>query len=589
MSTKTALSDFLEELDTQLVFQSENSEELLPSKSREFTKFMLDLLQEAAESEDATPCEFKQHRMKLDAFSLPDKEDYLDLFVTLYLDSLEPKNVPPEQIRTAFRQVTTFFEECLTEYYRRVSETTPIHKVAKDIYEARHRLTRVRFFCLTNGLSTAEKTEEQIGTRTYTYFLWDLQRTLRSVMSEHRQEPIEVDFLSEFGMTLPCIPITDTGPDYDVCLTVMPGELLYKLYKEYGARLLERNVRSYLQARGKVNKGIHQTIRDCPERFLAYNNGLSVTADSIQYAENSDKPGSEWRIRKVTNLQIVNGGQTTASIYHAYRKEPEKVARISIPVKLSIVQPHLLDEIVPLISRYSNSQNKVSDADFYANDVFHVSVQKLSEQLWTRGTGGTSKQSKWYYERARGSYLQEKARRKTEFEKEYPKEQVIDKTELAKYLMACDGFPYIVSLGSEKCFREFTKRLLSEPRTVDELFFKELVAKAILFRKATLLVKAQKYGGYENHIVAYTVASLCQLANASNKRLDFQKIWREQSTSTVLNETIIAVSQPIQSATSEVESGKNVYEWFKKASTWDTIKTKKFVVDPKFYLELALT
>ncbi len=571
----SALASFLEDLEAQIQFRTESSEDVLPSPNREFTKFMLQILEEAGEIEDAFPCEFKQHRMKVDGCSLPEKEDYLDLFVTIYSVSSEPKSVPADQIRTAFRQATTFFEECEKEYYKRISETMPAHKVAKDIYEARHRLTRVRFFCLTNGISSSEKTEEIKGSRTYSYYLWDLQRTHRSLMSDKRQEPIEIDFLNEFGTTLPCIPITDTGPDYDVCLTVMPGDVLYKLYREYGARLLERNVRSYLQARGKVNKGIHQTIKDCPERFLAYNNGLSATADSVQYAENSDKPGAEWRIKKVTNFQIVNGGQTTASIYYAYRKEPEKIAKISVPVKLSIVQPHLLDEIVPLISRFSNSQNKVSDADFYANDSFHVAVQKLSEQIWTRGTGNSSRQSKWYYERARGSYLQEKARRKTEFEKEYPKEQVFDKTELAKYLMACEGFPYVVSLGSEKCFREFTRRLISEPRTVSESFFKTAVAKAILFRSATKLIKEQKYGGYENHLVAYSVALLCELSSRSGRQIDFQAVWKDQQISSAVSENLVVLSKIIQSATSEVEAGKNVYEWFKKGSTWETVRQKK--------------
>lgn len=586
MSTRSAVASFFDDLESQIQFRVESSEDVLPSKSREFTKFMLEALDEASEIEDASTCEFKQHRMKLDAFSMPEKEDYIDLFVTLYLETEEPKTVPPEQIRTAFRQVTTFFEECEKEYYKRVSETMPVHKLAKDIYEARHRLTRIRFFCLTNGLSSTEKSEEQRGNRTFSYYLWDLQRTQRSIMSEQRQEPIEVDFLSEFGTTLPCIPITDTGPDYDVCLTVIPGDVLYKLYKEYGARLLERNVRSYLQARGKVNKGIHQTIRDCPERFLAYNNGLSVTADSVQYAETSDKPGSEWRIRKITNLQIVNGGQTTASIYHAYKKEPEKVARLSVPVKLSIVQAHLLDEIVPLISRYSNSQNKVSDADFYANDTFHVAVQKLSEQIWTRGTGVNNKQSKWYYERARGSYLQEKSRRKAEFEKEFPKEQVFDKTELAKYLLACEGLPFVVSLGSEKCFREFTRRMVENPRTVDEPFFRGVVGKAIFFRRATKLVKEQKFGGYENHIVAYAVALLCEHARLMNKQIDFQSIWRNQSISDALSDAVVDLAKIVQAATSDVESGKNVYEWFKRAATWEFIKSKPVSISTQLKQEL---
>lgn len=583
--TKTPVVSFLEDLESQLQFRVENSEEILTSRAREFTRFMLDVLTEAGEVDGPTTCEFKLHRTKIDAYDLPEKDDYLDLFVTIYAESDAPKTIPPEQVRTAFRQATTFFEECEKEYFKRIAETNPVHKVAKDIFEARHRLTRIRFFCLTNGISSAEKSEETKGNRTYTYYLWDLQRTQRSVMSDHRQEPIEVDFLSEFGTTLPCIPITDTGPDYSVCLTVLPGELLYKLYKEYGSRLLERNVRSYLQARGKVNKGINQTIKDCPERFLAYNNGLSVTADSIEYSEKIS--GSEWRIRKVTNLQIVNGGQTTAAIYHAYKKFPEQIAKISVPVKLSIVQPDLLDSIVPLISRYSNSQNKVSDADFYANDTFHVAVQKLAEQIWTPGSGVSTKQSKWYYERARGSYLQEKNRRKAEFEKEYPKNQVFDKTELAKYLMVSEGYPFVVSLGSEKCFREFTKRLIDEPRTVDERFFKDLIAIAIVFRSATRLVKQQKYGGYENHLVAYSVALIFDYCRVHRKQLDLQRIWREHKLTPALEEAIIAVSKIVQAATGEVEQGKNVYEWFKKSTTWEMIRKKDIQLSQSFLGELT--
>lgn len=569
MTTASHLNVFSQELENQLSFRLESSEDGLTSRSKEFTRFMVEILSEAGEVEEAQLCEFKLHRTKFDAYSLIEKEDFIDLFISIYNETSEPKPIPPEQIRTAFRQVTTFFEECLQEYHKRIAPTNPVHKIAQDIFEARHRVSRVRFFCLTNGISSTEKSEETKDGRTYTYYLWDLQRTQRSLMSEQRQEPIEVDFLSEFGTTLPCIPITETGPDYSVCLTVMPGDVLYKLYKEYGARLLERNVRSYLQARGKVNKGINQTIKDCPERFLAYNNGLSATADSIEYSENT--AGSEWRIRKVTNLQIVNGGQTTAAIYHAYKKMPEKIAKISVPVKLSIVVPELLDSIVPLISRYSNSQNKVSDADFYANDTFHVAVQKLATQVWTQAAG---KQSKWYYERARGSYLQEKTRRKSEFEKEYPKEQVFDKTELAKYLMAYEGSPHVVSLGSEKCFREFTKRLIDEPRDVNEKFFKELVALAILFRSATKLVKQQKFGGYENHIVAYSIAFLSEFARNKNRTLDLQRIWRDQKISPALEEAIVETSKVIQGATTEVEQGKNVYEWFKKASTWDLLKLK---------------
>ena len=49
--------------------------------------------------------------------------------------------------------------------------------------------------------------------------------------------------------------------------------------------------------------------------FLAFNNGISATADFIEL----DKSGGF--IKSVKNLQIVNGGQTTASIYHTWKND----------------------------------------------------------------------------------------------------------------------------------------------------------------------------------------------------------------------------------------------------------------------------
>src|SRR5690606_7208558 len=141
-------------------------------------------------------------------------------------------------------------------------------------------------------------------------------------------------------------------------------------------------------------------------RFFAYNNGITATADYIDFEEAPDG----LKIRKVRNLQIVNGGQTTASLFHTAKKDKADLSGIFVQAKLSVIPEEHVDEIVPLISRFANSQNKVSDADFFANDPFHIEIEELSRSVWTPAIGGTSHATHWFYERARGQYMDAKAR-----------------------------------------------------------------------------------------------------------------------------------------------------------------------------------
>jgi hypothetical protein len=94
--------------------------------------------------------------------------------------------------------------------------------------------------------------------------------------------------------------------------------MLADIYNDYRSALLERNVRSFLQFNGKVNKGIRDTLKTAPHRFLPYNNGLSTTASSVVLTGASNGTA---HIRSLADFQIVNGGQTTASIAAASRRD----------------------------------------------------------------------------------------------------------------------------------------------------------------------------------------------------------------------------------------------------------------------------
>src|SRR5262249_27626882 len=162
----------------------------------------------------------------------------------------------------------------------------------------------------------------------------------------------------------------------------------------------------------------------------AYNNGISATASEAGFVERD----GALRLAKLRHLQIVNGGQTTASIFNVMKKDKGvNLDRIRVQMKLSVIKPELVDEMVPRISQYANSQNKVSDADFFSNHPFHVRIEGISRRLWAPAPEGVLTQTHWFYERARGQYANASAwlkpAKKREFDLQNPRGQVMTKTD----------------------------------------------------------------------------------------------------------------------------------------------------------------
>jgi len=398
------------------------------------------------------------------------------------------------------------------------------------------------------------------------------------------RETVEVDFVELFGKTIPCIENTSSDI-YSVYLAILDGVTLAQLYETHGARLLERNVRSFLQVKGAVNKGIRDTLRDEPEMFLAYNNGISVTAESVEVIRDENGRPS---IKQIRDMQIVNGGQTTASIFNAKRDKKLDVdlSKVFVQMKLSVIQsPEEMDAIVPRISAYANTQNKVQIADFSANDPFHRKIEDLSRVIWAPAQSGL-KPKNWFYERARGQYSDQLSRestplRKKQFKEDHP---CFTKTDLAKYENTWDQFPYIVSEGAQKNFKKFTLRLQERKNYIpDELYYKRLIAKTILFRRTEKLVQLQNYGGYRANIVTYTIAFL---SFKSAQRIDLERIWKEQALTEALESEIIRVSAFAHKLITNPPGGANIGEWCKKEKCWDTVRDFAFDIGVDLEAEL---
>jgi len=344
---------------------------------------------------------FQGQGMEVSGYNIGKDEECLDLFVSHYTAVVPPPSVRKDQVEPLLRRALGFLDKALDGFHLTQEEASPVYDMAQRIHEVKAKLNAVRVFLFTDGQTRVTAKATTVRGLKVSFHVWDIVSLHRCVSSGQQREPIEIDFVARFGAPVACLEAPGQDPDCKVFLALLPAMILHSIYDEYGPRLLELNVRSFLQARGKVNQGIRKTLLEQPDRFLAYNNGISATADEIKVVTlDGGGQGIAW----VKNLQIVNGGQTTASVHHAVKKDRADVSRAQVQAKLSVVSPARLLAVVPLISRYANSQNKVNEADFSANDPFHVRIQMLSRTVWAPAGNSTRRQTRWFYERARGQY-----------------------------------------------------------------------------------------------------------------------------------------------------------------------------------------
>ncbi len=539
-----------------------------------FTEDVIEAMTDAGEADGFILCNCDGRGYKINAYNVSSDNDCIDLFVTIYTKHVSPQRVPAADIDRHFSRLRGFFQRALTDNFRAgLEESSPEFDAADSIHSARGDVTRGRLFLLTDGLTSAREYKDVVieGVN-FTHHVWDIERIFRMETSGAKREAIDVKF-QEFGGRVVCIRSADPAYEYTTYVGYFPASLLVRIYERYGARLLERNVRSFLQARGKINRGIRDTILEEPQRFLAYNNGISATAERVEF----ENHGNAILLTRAESFQIVNGGQTTASLYTAVKKDRADVSNISVQVKLTVPKdPASIDQLAPRISLYANSQNKVNTADFSANHPFHLCVEELSRTIWAPALAGTQIETRWYYERARGSYNDALARAGSPGERkrwkiQHPVSQKFTKTDLAKFEYTWDQKPHMVSRGAEKNFVEFMAELADKkPPVPDDAYFRHLIAKAILFRRGEKLVQAQNYGGYRANIVTYT---LSWLSHHTAQKIDLERIWKAQALSQELDETIRIISKAAYDHLIEGAQGGNVTEWAKKERCWEKFRT----------------
>ena len=467
-----------------------------------------------------------------------------------------------------------------TKFRDDLEETTPEFGLAHTIDQRWPSISKIRLILISNRVLSTRvdgHPAQAIDDKPVTHSVWDLGRLHAYTASGRGREDIVVDLQSDFGGPLPALRAHLDGANYEAYLLVFPGQQLAAIYDRWRARLLEQNVRVFLQARSGVNKGIRNTIENDPQMFFAYNNGVTATAEAIDFVESGDALS----VTAIRNLQIVNGGQTTGALHAGLRKKVD-LSQIFVQMKLAIVPPESALEVVPKISEYANSQNRVNAADFFANHPFHVRMEEFSRRVFAPSPDGTFRQSKWFYERARGQHQDARAHltvaEKRRFDAEFPRSQVFTKTDLAKYEMVWEREPHIVSKGAQKNFAAYAervgKRWEQQPDAFNEAYYRRAIARAIVFRAVERLVTAQPWyeGGYRANVVAYAIAKVSLAAHQQDRVVDFERIWQQQATSANLTDALsLAAKAAHDVITNPPSSTQNVTEWAKQQACWERV------------------
>lgn len=539
----------------------------------------------------------------VDAWYYDDELSRLTMIIADYRTSDELETLTNTDIKASFKRLRNFVTSVKKEKFTEsLEESDAVAELAWLFKEQSKEISNINLILISNAQLSgrvAELPDEKAGGHKTSYELWDFERIFRSETSGRAREDIEIDLTEIKKEGIPCLPAYTGQDSMKSYLLVMPGQTMADLYRDHGERLLEQNVRTFLQFRGKVNKGMGITIKNEPHMFFSYNNGLCATAEDVV----TDK--GERNLLRVKNLQIVNGGQTTASIFTAHKKEDADLSKVYVQVKLSVVQPDKVETIVPKISEYSNTQNKVNAADFFSNHPFHMRMEELSRRVYAPSPDGGVQQTLWFYERARGQYANQQANltptAKKKFLAKNPRRQMFTKTDLAKYHLTMEELPHIVSLGAQKAFSgtprtkglvdQVTKLWGKNGKKINEVWFKQTIAKAILFKEVDRLVfRMPWYGGYKANIVTYTLAKFSSLVRESGLFIDYLDIWKRQKLPQPIEDFLGVIAKEVNEVICNPpeRETKNIGEWAKKEPCWDIVRDQIPISLPSSVHELLI-
>jgi hypothetical protein len=528
----------------------------------------------------------------------------LDLFITYFNKTSYDYNITKDDFNKSINQIKKFLNAALKGHIDYIDPAqTELNQLLKIILKQKANFDRINIYFLINGNSNHDLEKITIkGFDDLDIFVhvWDIPRFYKLSESSSNREPIEIDFkelISNNQHGIQCLKMPNINELYECYLAILPGEVLSKLYKEYSNELLESNVRAFLGQTGKFNKGIRDTIREKPQMFLPYNNGITATAENVETMLNDN----QLYLTKLLDFQIVNGGQTTASLFHTQKKfKDADLSNVFVQMKLTVIKDVEQKNIeVPNIARYANSQNKVSELDLSSNNPYFVQIESLSRKKYVIDPDNRNMSTLWYFERVNGQYKESLNKLPTpaqqrKFKEQNPTNQKFVKSDVAKYINIWELEPHYVSQGAQKNFIHYTKKineLVKKNKFPGENFYKKLIANAILFKVVDKLFGRKNIDAIgDTNLKSFTVAyTLSYFYYLTDNRIDLWKIYEEQRVDArIVNELqkliIFVYHQLVKSSNNSLIS-----EYAKRESSWKLLKDENYKFNFEQYSEYFMT
>jgi hypothetical protein len=584
------LEQFIEELhyevDSKTYIEGEGM-----FKEDVFTTHVLDLLSESGDTEGPVLCNYSRLNergnleFKINAYAIKENNESLDLFITLYRDTKHLFNLNKVETQGLLKQLSRFAANSLKGYDDTIDKSHPAFSLHKDITKHYKLFDRINLFILTNGHVTYDPPQDHeikgFDDIAVLIHVWDIERIYRLAKSSSGREPIEIDFEELFDSTLPCLRMPVENTVYECYLAIVPGGILATLYRNFSTRLLESNVRAFLQQTGAVNRGIKETILQKPYMFLPYNNGLAVTAQDVS----TRLVDGHLVITSIRDLQIVNGGQTTASLFHTEKKNKAKLDDVYVQMKVTVIKDEALKALeVPNISRFANSQNKVSDLDLTSNHPYLQRIEELSRTTYAVDPSNPNRQTLWFFERVKGQYREminkeSKKSNQEAYKYKYPTSQVFSKSDIAKYMNIWHRLPHLVSRGAQKNYVAFLDSVHKDlgKKLPNRTFYEDLIANAILFIATDdLFGRKNKNAIGDTNLKSYTVAyTLAYFHEQTDNGLNLKIIWETQSVPSPLLKFISKLMKLVYKFLATDKNGL-ISEIAKSEKFWNSLNEAEF-------------
>ena len=556
-----------------------------------FTQYVLNEMCEKANLGEATTCYAAIHNDathnvmgEIFGYAKSINGETVCLFYTIYDTASidEPQTIPAEKYHQAIARLQGYYNSAISGRCNEMEPSADDYDICKYIYENDEDITNVRLFVISNGTirQNLKTPKERIKDKTVKYATWDINTIYKNTHSGADHMFVDIDLFDDddFKFKIPFIEMESPIERYQTYIAMLPGEFVYNLYDNFNTDLLQSNVR-FFKGKNKCNKEIINTLKTKPHRFLAYNNGLTATASDVLIEKTEDQQMGY--LRYIENFQILNGGQTTASIYFAKKWNPEiDLNTVFVQMKLIVLQENL-EDFHPLITKYSNTQTKIDPSDYSTNNPFNQKLQELSRTLIAPDVEEKGNISHWYYERVSGQYDQDLNRikdklDKDKFKSENPISQRFDKKDLGRVYTAWHQHPDISILGPQKCYPEFIKKF--ENTVPDNIFFEDFVATLIIFRY--MEKKNPVFLEFHQLKAQMTVYTLAMLYHVTNGNISLYKIWQNQDLSDNLKAFVNNLAKQLYEKLSADKPDTVTFRDFcKSAKTWEATKKYTFNLD----------